>query len=191
MDAVLLSESELRSALEPLLDRLLAERLRYFQLEMEPRLRAMVSAVLREDGAGGTPGGLEQMLQCQEADQALDVLFERTAGLAARAVLVVYQGQAVVWRSTGLELPARLEVPSSASALCANPDRVAEMLPIRAGGATLGLLYWEEERKVSGRRRSHLEMLARAAGLALLEFALEAARAEASDRPIANAGEAC
>src|SRR5579875_2331501 len=43
---VLLSESELRSALEPLLDRLLVERLRLFQLQLEPRLQAMIEAAV-------------------------------------------------------------------------------------------------------------------------------------------------
>lgn len=167
--AVLLSETELRSALEPLLDRLLVERLRYFQLQLEPRLQALIAAGLEPRATAGFGAGLARLLEAGDPNQTFAALFDETQALvgAARALLVIRGGEAAVWKSAGVSLAPRFPLAHQEAALRGPGGRRSGTHAISVRGTTVGLLYWEGAAEIEATARAQLEALLRVAGLLL------------------------
>jgi len=179
--AVLLSEAELRAALEPLLDRLLVERLRYFQLQLEPRLQSLIETALRPQAAEGRLGP-EALLQAVDAsadpNQMFAALFDATEALTgpARALIVTLGGESAVWRAQGVRLPDRFPLAAHNDILRPAPGRSRGLLPIHVRELAVGWLYWETAADLEPARLSRLQLLLRVAGLCLLSQALPAPR---------------
>ena len=164
---MLLSETELRAALEPLLDRLLVERLRYFQLQLEPRMRGLIEAALAAKPAEGGDTGLERVLNSRDRNQTFDAVFEASAGLVGpiRALLVTYGGETAVWRAQGLELPERFATSTQAAVL---DERAAQTHSIRVGETSVGFLAWKAQGALDPGKLARLRVLLEVAGLRLL-----------------------
>ena len=180
---MLLSESELRAALEPLLERILAERLRLFQLQLEPRLQAMIAAATRErDQDTGWGEGLRRLGQAQPANTCFGELFELAGAVVgrARALLVERRGEMAVWRQEGTALPLRFAAASRNAWL-----REGTTAGIRVRGRSVGALYWPGG-ALEKAAMARVELLTEIAGLALLAGALPAA--PASHPAAASAG---
>ena len=175
---MLLSEQELRNALEPLLDRLLVERFKYFQLQLEARLQSLIqspsdaaraAASVAAEG-GELNAGLERLLTAGDPNQVFEVLFAASAGLVggARALLVRYEGTVTVWRQEGLELPERFTAAEQSLVLKAGTERVSGTHPVRVRGQIVGMLHWQAAEPPMPARVQRLELMLHAAGLALL-----------------------
>jgi hypothetical protein len=173
---VLLSETELRAALEPLLDRLLTERLRLFRLELEPRLQSMIHAGLEPRAASTLQGGLERLGEATEAGDCFSTLFEVAEPIVGRqrALLVVHRGQAAVWKSFGMSLPGRFALGRRQEVL-----RGGTQAEVRVRGRLVGLLHWPGS-DVSGAFRNQLALITQWTGLLLLEKGLGMALAKAA-----------
>ncbi|MGH9483327.1 MAG: hypothetical protein ACRD1L_14660, partial [Terriglobales bacterium] len=176
---MLLSETELRAALEPMLDRLLSERLRLFQLQLEARLNTLLGAA--PPTAAPAEPGLQRLFEAQEPGQCFEVLLEQTRALVgpARALLVEWRGELAVWRSLdgagpsapaariprdGLELPARFPSTEAEAVL-----RGLRRQPILVRGRAVGHLCWRGGEPGSAAQKQ-LYLLVHAAGLALLNL---------------------
>jgi hypothetical protein len=170
---VLLSESELRAALEPLLERILGERLRLFQLQLEPRLQAMIAAGVQARGPDASWGeGLRRLARAQAATACFDELFEQTEGVVgrARALLVEWRGEMAVWRQQETALPERFAAASRGAWL-----RDGTTAAIRVRGHSVGALYWPGAR-LERAAAERMALLTEIAELALVAGALPAAR---------------
>ncbi|MGH9487744.1 MAG: hypothetical protein ACRD04_09190 [Terriglobales bacterium] len=165
---MLLSETELRAALEPLLDRLLAERLRLFQLQIESRMQALIATALQPQGVAELQSGLRRLQEARSPAECLDTVFELSAALVGpqRALLVVHKGQTAVWKREGLNLPERF-ASERAPALLGGGSQAE----IRVRGRVVGLLYWTGA-AVPRATEEKLDLLIRTAGLVMLESAL-------------------
>ena len=161
---VLLSETELRAALEPLLDRLLTERLHLFQLQLEPRLQSLIAAALQPRALASAQSDLLRLLQTQDPNQCFALLFQQARELvgAACALIVVHRNQAAVWRREGIELPERFPLASQDLVL-----RAGQRLPIRVRGRVVGLLHWPGA-ALEAASQTRLDLLLQLAGLVLL-----------------------
>lgn len=167
---MLLSESELRSALEPLLDRLLVERLRLFQLQLEPRLQAMIEAAVGPAARAQAETGarLAAIVGASDPEAIFERLWEASAEAGpARALLVSFRGQMAVWRAEGLELPAAFAESERERHLARGAS-----LAVTVRGLKVGELYWERARKLEDTKLAELALHTRAAGIALLGQAL-------------------
>lgn len=167
-DSVLLSESELRAALEPLLDRLLTERLRLFQLQLEPRLQSLIARALEPQACAAAEEGFQKLLQAGDPGQCFEAIFERSREMVgdARALLVIRENQAAVWRQERVELPSRF--PRSSQDLLL---RAGQRLPIAVRGQTVGLLFWPGG-ELETTAQARLELMLQTAGLVLLSHGL-------------------
>ena len=176
---MLLSESELRAALEPLLDRLLTERLRYFQLQLEPRLQAMIEQALRPAGDARLQQSIGAVMRAATPRDCFTAVFEAVAGELGepRALLVVHGGEIAVWRQEQMSLPAHFPAPSRDLVL-----RNGSTAEICVRGRVVGLMHWPGGR-LHPERQARLELLLAAAGLALLAIGLP--RSAATVRPAA------
>jgi hypothetical protein len=185
-NTVLLSESELRAALEPLLERVLAERLRLFQLQLEPRLQALVAAAAQERGHDERwSEGLRKLAQAEAASACFAELFTLAGGVVgqARALLVEWQGEMAVWRQEGTALPAHFPTASRSARL-----GEGSTAGIQVRGHSVGALYWPGAR-LERRAAERVALLTEIAGLALLAGAVRAT-APAPLTPAAGAGAA-
>ena len=194
---VLLSEQELRAALEPLLDRLLIERLRYFQLQLEPRLQTSIAQVIAQVMAAHGVGrlgderrleafttGAERILAAEGiADIAAALLAASEAFLGeARSLLVTRRGETMVWKSERMRLPERFAgsdadtvlraIHAGDAAGHASGEGRRELFPVRVRDTVIGWLCWEARVTMPPEARERLEALAQIAGLALLKAAL-------------------
>lgn len=171
---MLLSESELRAALEPLLERVLVERLRLFQLQLEPRLEAMIAAAARvRDNETSWGDGLRSLAKAQTANACFQQVFE-LAGKAvgsSRALLVEWGGEMAVWRQEGTALPGRFAAASRQAWL-----REGSAATIQVRGRSVGALYWPGG-ALGQAAAERVELLTGIAGLALLAGALPARQA--------------
>ncbi|HEY7855030.1 MAG TPA: hypothetical protein VIC32_01190 [Terriglobales bacterium] len=167
---MLLSESELRSALEPLLDRLLVERLRLFQLQLEPRLQQLIAAALAPRSPSGLAPALAELLRATDPNQVFEILFEFTPRLVgpARALLVVRNGEATVWNSHGLDLPARFPISDQAAILG------AATRSIQVRGTIVGLFTWRAPMPPAEAAAEELDLLLEVTGRSLLHLAIAA-----------------
>ncbi|HET9784164.1 MAG TPA: hypothetical protein VFP94_04295 [Terriglobales bacterium] len=165
---MLLTEIELRAALEPLLDRLLTERLRLFRLELEPRLQSLIHAGLEPRSASELQAGLERMRAAEGLGNCFSALFEVAEPWIGRqrALLVVRREQVAVWKNFGMNLPARFDIARREEVL-----RGGSQAEVRVRGQLVGLLHWPES-ELSEATRSRLELFTRWAGLLLLEQGL-------------------
>lgn len=167
---VLLSENELRSALQPLLDRALAERLKLFQLQLEPRLVAMLDAAT---GAGGraeaeTGVRLGALLQAKDEEAICEALWQATGDLVGgRALIVQWKQELAVWRAEGTSLPARM--PQAELERNLHQGRA---LAIKVRERVVGWLFWGGSKYDDPARIQAIELYLRAAGLALTECGL-------------------
>ena len=166
--AVLLTETELRAALEPLLERLLTERLRLFRLDLEPRMQALIQAALEPRNASELQEGLLRLRQTSGLSACFTALFELTEAWIGRqrALLVVHGGQVAVWKSSGLSLPARFPLQRQGEVL-----RGGSHLEVRVQDRVVGQLYWPGE-ALPAAARTKVELLVQWCGLLLLERAL-------------------
>lgn len=163
--AVLLTETELRAALEPLLDRLLTERLRLFRLELEPRLQSMIRAGLEPRAASELQGGLERLRAAEGPGNCFTALFDISEPWIGRqrALLVVHRGQVAVWKNSGMSLPPRFSW-----------ERREEVLPggtqaeVRVRGQLVGVLIWPAS-ELAEATRKRLDLFTQWTGLLLLE----------------------
>ena len=175
---MLLSEQELRNALEPLLDRLLVERFKYFQLQLEARLQSMMDAARAEAPAAASAGelnaGLERLLKATDPNQVFEGLFAGSAELAGevRALLVRYEETITVWRQEGLELPERFTATEQSTVLKAGAGRTSGTHPVRVRGQIVGMLHWQAAEAPTADRLQQLDLMLHAAGLALLGWGL-------------------
>lgn len=179
---MLLSETELRAALEPLLDRLLAERLRLFQLQFEPRVQAQIAAALQPQSALELQDGLRRIGSGRTPEQVFAALFEAGAAMVGtqRALIVVRGDQAAVWKQEGLSLPSRF--------LTAQREQVLTRetcAAVRVRGTTVGYFCWKGA-ALPAPVEARLAILIQFAGLVLLESGLPTATAAAAKLPIDN-----
>ena len=174
---VLLSESELRSALEPLLDRLLVERLRLFQLQLEPRLQQMIAAALEPRAASGLVPALAELTLARDPNQIFEALFEFAPRLVgpARALLVVRDREVTVWNSHALDLPPRFPGSDQNAILKPNRGDHAGTHSIQVRGTVVGLLFWRAPIPLEPAVAAELALLLEVAGRSLLHQALQPA----------------
>ncbi|MGH9394243.1 MAG: hypothetical protein ACRD1E_08750 [Terriglobales bacterium] len=167
---MLLSETELRAALEPLLDRIVTERLRYFQLQLEPRLQAIIATALRPAAEAESERAWQRLLHANSPHACFEALFELSAALvgADRALIVIHQGRAAVWRQQGLALPARTSKAELDLLL-----RSGQTTPIQVRGRVVGVLHWPGP-PIQSTDQSRLDLLLATAGLLLLSLAMPA-----------------
>lgn len=186
---MLLSEQELRSALEPLLDRLLVERFKYFQLQLEARLQSLIEAAAPAPATTSDPaeGGLQRLLRAKDPDEVFEFLFAAVAALPARALLVRYQGRLTVWRQQGLKLPERFAVADQSIVLRAGADTASGTYPVRVRGVIVGLLHWRAAAAPEAKELERLEAMFECAGLVLLGIALAEAAPTPSKEILAEA----
>lgn len=173
---MLLSEQELRSALEPLLDRLLVERFKYFQLQLEARLTSLMAAAPGPVPTSGSGTNLidadwQRLLRAKDPNAVFETLFA-AATMPARALLVRYQGMLTVWKQEGLGLPERFAVAEQSTVLKAGADEASGTYPVRVRGVIVGLLHWRAAAAPEAHELERLEILARCAGLVLLDLGL-------------------
>ncbi|MGH9476861.1 MAG: hypothetical protein ACRD1C_11090 [Terriglobales bacterium] len=156
---MLLTETELRSTLEPLLDQLLAERLRLFQLQFEARMQSLIDAALAPQSASELQAGLRRLQTAATLGECFEAIYELSAALVGpqRALFVVWQEQKALWKSTG--------EPSRLSSGC--------RAEIKVRGRAVGELVWPGA-PLPAAMAERLEVLLRLAGLVLLERALPA-----------------
>ena len=177
---VLLSETELRAALEPLLDRLLTERLHLFRLQLEPRLQSLIAAALQPRALASAQEDLLRLLRSPDPNHCFALLFQQARELVgpARALIVVHRNQAAVWQREGVELPERFPLASQDLVL-----RAGQRLPIRVRGRLVGLLHWPGA-ALEAAAQARLDLLLQLAGLVLLGQALP--RDQAAGAPAAT-----
>ncbi|MGH9417012.1 MAG: hypothetical protein ACRD01_10325 [Terriglobales bacterium] len=154
---MLLSETELRAALEPLLDRLLSERLRLFGLQQEPRLQAIVQAALLPAAQAAGPEALRGLLAAPSPGACFTELFQLSGELLgeARELWVEYHSTRALWQRAG------------------GPLSAAEAIEVMVRGRVIGRLQWPAGALPPG-LRPRLELLTAVAGLVLLRQGLEA-----------------
>lgn len=179
---MLLSETELRAALEPLLDRLLAERLRLFQLQFEPRVQAQIAAALQPQSALELQDGLRRIGSARTPAQVFAALFEAGAAMIGqqRALIAVHGEQAAVWKQEGLSLPARFPAAQREQVLAHETSA-----PIKVRGTTVGYFCWKGA-GLPAPVEARLAVLIQFAGLVLLESGLPTAKAAAARLPVAS-----
>lgn len=148
---------ELRAALEPLLDRLLADRLRYFQLQFEPRVQALIAAAIEFQA------GLRRIQNTNGASECFDAIYELSGVLVGRQrrLEVLWQGKAAVWKGEGGAWATGVE--------CESRD-------ICVRGSAVGRLSWAGG-TLAAAVGERLDMLLRFSGMVLLEGALQVAEA--------------
>ncbi|MGH9412187.1 MAG: hypothetical protein ACRD0Y_00450 [Terriglobales bacterium] len=163
---MLLSESELRAALEPLLDRLLADRLRLFQLQFEPRVQAQIAAALQPQSVLELQDALQRLHRGRTAPQVFAALFDAAAALVGsqRALVVVRGEHAAVWRSEGMALPPRFP---------AAQFELVTSVPVTVRGKVVGYFCWRGA-ALAAPVAARLDLMVQFAGLMLLELALPA-----------------
>ncbi|HWG36930.1 MAG TPA: hypothetical protein VN690_04360 [Terriglobales bacterium] len=161
---MLLSESELRAALEPLLDRILTERLHYFQLQLEPRLQAMIQASLRPAADADLLMHLRRLMGAATAGECFTAVYEAAGAVvgANRALFVVHRGEIAVWKQPGYELPQRF--PALSRDLVLRHGNTAEIL---VRGRAVGLLHWRGP-TLHPELQARQDLLVEMAGLTLL-----------------------
>ncbi|MGH9520427.1 MAG: hypothetical protein ACRD2D_12295 [Terriglobales bacterium] len=167
---MLLSEAELRSALQPLLDRALAERLKLFQLQLEPRLQALLDAAMGDSGRRQAELGarLAALLRAEEVEAVFEALWQATGHLgAARALLVQWRQELAIWRSEGTSLPARFALGDQSQLM-----KQGNSLAVRVREQAVGWLYWEGSKYNESAQAEELKLALRATGLSLLECGL-------------------
>lgn len=175
---MLLSEQELRSALEPLLDRLLVERFKYFQLQLEARLTSLMEAAWAPPAPAAVPGpnarddGWQRLLRANDANEVFEILFAAAAAMPARALLVRYQGTLTVWRQEGVRLPERFAVAEQSTVLRTTTGEASGTYAVRVREVIVGLLHWRAPAPPAEDERERLEALLRCAGLVLLNLGL-------------------
>lgn len=182
---MLLSENELRSALQPLLDRALAERLKLFQLQLEPRLQALLDAAVGDTGRRQAEMGLRlaALVRADEVEAVFETLWQATAHLgSARALLVQWRQEMAIWRSEGTSLPARFSLGDQRQLMSQG-----SALPVRVREQPVGWLYWEGSKYSEPAQTEELKLLLHAAGLALLACGW---RVEAQSAPAKTVAEA-
>lgn len=179
---MLLSETELRAALEPLLDRLLAERLRLFQLQFEPRVQAQIAAALQPQSALELQDGLQRIGSAKGPAQVLAALFKAGSAVVGpqRALIVVRGEQAAVWKQEGISLPSRFPA-AQCEQLLPRETRAA----VKVRGTTVGYFCWEGV-TLPAPIEARLAILIQFAGLALLETGLPTETATVVASPAAS-----
>lgn len=183
---MLLSETELRAALEPLLDRLLAERLRLFQLQFEPRVQAQIAAALQPQSTLELQDGLQQIGSAKTPAQVFGALFDASAAMVgAQRALVIERGeQAAVWKSKGISLPPQFPARQREQFLPAE-----SCVAVRVRGKIVGYFCWKGV-VLPAPVAARLQLLIQFAGLVLLETAMPSATATVVAAPASGAAPA-